>query len=84
MMGDRLAAGVLMVAPLLSLALSVSVVARADTTDPARIVVRQVLHAVEGDSIARARTRWLARLGQDSTDRAALLGLTTLARLTYD
>jgi tetratricopeptide (TPR) repeat protein len=78
-----------MVAPLLSLALSisvvpVSVVARVDTTDAAKVVVRQAVHAVEGDSMAPVRTRWSARLQQDSTDRAALLGLATLARLTYD
>jgi CHAT domain-containing protein/tetratricopeptide (TPR) repeat protein len=73
-----------MVAPLLSLALSVSVIAHVDSTDAARVVVRQAIHAVEGDTVAPVHARWSARLGEDSTDRAALLGLATLARLTYD
>src|SRR6478752_5861761 len=73
-----------MVAPLLSVALSVSVIARVDTTDAAGAVVRQAIHAVEGDSVAPVRAGWSARLQHDSTDRAASLGLATLARLTYD
>jgi CHAT domain-containing protein len=73
-----------MVAPLLSIVLSVSAVALADTTDRAKVVVRQAVHAVEGDSIAPVRARWSIRLQRDSTDRVALLGLATLARLTYD
>ena len=73
-----------MVAPLLSLALWVCVPARVDTTDAARVVVRQAVHAVEGDSVAPVQARWRARLARDSTDRAGVLGLATLARLTYD
>ena len=76
--------GVLMVAPLLFLILSVSAAPRVDTTDGATDVIRQALSAVEGDSIAPVRTRWSARVRRDSTDRVALLGLATLARLTYD
>ncbi len=67
-----------------SLAMSVCVIARADTTPGARDVVRQAIHAVEGDSVAPLRTEWSARVSRDSSDRAALLGLATLARLTYD
>jgi hypothetical protein len=63
---------------LLSLALSVSIFARADTADAAKDVVRRALLAVEGDSIAPVRTRWSARLEQDTADRAALLGIATL------
>jgi tetratricopeptide (TPR) repeat protein len=73
-----------MVAPLLVIALSASILARVDTTEAARVVVRQAIHAVEGDSVSLVRVRWSARVQQDSTDRAALLGLATLARLTYD
>ncbi|MFL5493092.1 MAG: CHAT domain-containing protein [Gemmatimonadales bacterium] len=73
-----------MVAPLLSLALSLSLFARGDTSDPAKDVVRRALLAVEGDSSAPVRARWSARLERDTTDRAALLGIATLARLTYD
>ncbi len=36
------------------------------------------------DSTTTVTTRWLAALARDSTDRAAALGLGTLARLTYD
>jgi hypothetical protein len=52
--------------------------------DDPRAVVRQARLAVEADSATAARARWSARLGPDSADRAALLGLATLARLTYD
>ena len=83
-MGDRLPRGGLMIPTLFSLAFSVSVVARVDSTQAAKDVVRHAVHAVEGDSAAALRTRWSARLQQDSSDRAALLGLATLARLTYD
>ena len=72
-----------MVAPLLVLILFCSTIAGVDTTD-ARHVVLQAIHAVEGDSIVPARSRWSGRLHADSADHAALLGLATLARLTYD
>ncbi|HEY8256435.1 MAG TPA: CHAT domain-containing protein [Gemmatimonadales bacterium] len=72
-----------MLAPLIALTLSFSTNTGADTTD-ARHVVREAIHAVEGDSIARSRSRWSGRLHADSANRAALLGLATLARLTYD
>src|SRR6266540_7370754 len=49
-----------MLAPLLALALSVSIFARVDTTDAPRDVVRRALVAVEGDSIAPVRARWTA------------------------
>ncbi len=39
--------------------------------------------AIEGDSVAAWESRWKTRLGQDSTDRAALFGLATLNRLRY-
>lgn len=51
--------------------------------DPAAIVHEATL-AVEGDSVAGPRSRWVARRATDSLDRAARLGLATLARLTYD
>jgi hypothetical protein len=49
-----------------------------------RDVVRTAVRAVEGDSVARVAGRWRADLRRDSHDGAALLGLATLARLTYD
>jgi len=73
-----------MLAPLLAFALSVAALARADTTEPAREVVRHGIRAVEGDSSAIVRARWAAGVARDSADRPALLGLATLARLTYD
>jgi CHAT domain-containing protein len=51
--------------------------------DPAR-VVWIATRAVEGDSTEVVRARWLSRLRRDPADRAVLLGLATLARLTYD
>ena len=73
-----------MVAPLLTIALSVSAVARVDSVEVARDAVRRAVHAVETDSVGAAQARWSARLQPDSADLAALLGLATLARLTYD
>jgi len=58
-------------------------VAAGAAEDP-RTVVREATRAVESDRAAELRGRWQARLDRDSTDRAALLGLATLARLTYD
>lgn len=55
----------------------------ASSTDPSA-VIREATLAVEGDSVAPLRSRWKARRDADSLDRAALLGLATLARLTYD
>ena len=52
--------------------------------DEAQIVLRDAALAVRGDSLAAMRERWTTRLRRDSTDRAAALGLATLARLTYD
>ena len=51
--------------------------------DP-REIVWIATRAVEGDSAARAGSRWSRRIARDSTDRAARLGLATLARLRYD
>jgi len=47
-------------------------------------VVRQATHAVEVDSTGPALVRWRASLARDSSDFSALLGLATIARLTYD
>jgi CHAT domain-containing protein len=52
--------------------------------DDPRTVVRGAAAAVRGDSAAALRSRWQLRLDRDSSDRAAALGLATLARLTYD
>jgi len=52
--------------------------------DEPRAVIRAAARAVQGDSAAALRARWASRLARDSADRAAALGLATLARLTYD
>ena len=52
-------------------------------SDP-RLVVREALRAVEGDSAGRVAARWEERLRRDPGDRDAQLGLASLARLTYD
>ncbi len=49
-----------------------------------RAVVQSAESAVQGDSVAAVKARWTAALQRDSSDRAAALGLGTLARLTYD
>ena len=81
-------AGVIMLGPLLSLALQLVLWATADPAtalrDDPRAVVREATRAVQMDSARSASARWQARLGRDSSDRAAVLGLATLARLTYD
>ena len=51
--------------------------------DP-RLIVREATAAVSGDSVGVVRARWTARLQRNPADRAAALGLATLARLTYD
>src|SRR6185312_6408747 len=53
-------------------------------TDDPRAVVRAAAAAVRSDSVAPYRARWQHRLAADTADRAAALGLATLARLTYD
>jgi len=45
--------------------------------------VRHALRAVEGDSALRVAARWRRALSRDPTDRRAVLGLATVARLTY-
>ena len=57
--------------------------ARPPETDP-RAVVRAAMLARRGDSVEVLRARWTARAAADPGDRAAALGLATLARLTYD
>lgn len=51
--------------------------------DP-RAIVRAAALAIRGDSAPALQARWSARLQRDSTDRAAALGMATLARLHYD
>ena len=47
-------------------------------------VVRDARRAVEGDSVARVRTRWEQRLRTSAGDPVAALGLATLSRFTYE
>jgi CHAT domain-containing protein len=57
---------------------------RPTVPDDPRSVLRRAAASVRGDSAAALRTRWQTRLARDSSDRAAALGLATIARLTYD
>jgi hypothetical protein len=50
----------------------------------ARRYLREARLAVERDSAPTLAARWSARLGSDSADRGALLGLATAARLSND
>lgn len=52
--------------------------------EPPRQVMRLARYVVEGDSAPAVGERWAERLARDSTDRAAVLGLATMARLTAD
>lgn len=49
-----------------------------------RAIVRAAERAVSDDSAESLASRWRAALAHDSSDRAALLGLATLANLQYD
>ena len=72
-----------MLRPALAFVLAATAAASAPG-DEQRMILRQARLAVEGDSAAAVGARWSARLGSDSTDRATLLGLATLARFTND
>lgn len=54
------------------------------SADAPQQVVQSATRAVEGDSVRAVAARWTARLARDSSDRAAVLGLATLADRTYD
>jgi tetratricopeptide (TPR) repeat protein len=53
-----------------------------DSLDP-HVIVGDVIRAIEGDRAAPLTARWEAQLARDSSDRTALFGLATLARLQY-
>jgi CHAT domain-containing protein/tetratricopeptide (TPR) repeat protein len=65
------------------LAVALAAPVRAQQPGPAA-VVRSAERAVHDDSVQTVTTRWRATLRRDSTDRAAALGLATVARATYD
>ncbi len=66
------------------LILGLGTAAAAQTPDEPGTIVFATERAVADDSAQVASTRWQAALARDSSDRAALLGLATLARMTYD
>ena len=77
-------AELLLLAALLG-AVAARTVEPADTAaQSARRLVLEAARAVEGDSAPPVAAVWSARLGEDSTDRDALLALATVARLSYD
>lgn len=67
----------------LLLAIGAPAAAQTAPTHP-RQVVQAAERAVSDDSAATVRRRWTAMLRRDPADRAALLGLASLARLEYD
>jgi tetratricopeptide (TPR) repeat protein len=73
-----------MFASLLSFAVSLMLTAPADSLLSPRQIVKEAMRAVEAGSAAPLLSRWNSLLQRDSTDRSALLGLATLARLQYD
>ena len=56
----------------------------AQVGDDPRSIVRAATRAIEGDSAVRLEARWRQRVSRSASDRAAALGLATLARLRYD
>ena len=66
------------------LILALGAPAAAPTPDDPRAIVLAAERAVSDDSADVVSARWRAALARDSSDRAALLGLATLARMTYD
>src|SRR6185503_14614496 len=58
--------------------------ARTQTPDDPRAIVLAAERAVTDDSAQVVSARLRAALARDSSDRAATLGLATLARMTYD
>lgn len=58
--------------------------AHAQLSPSPRDIVRSAERAVEDDSAATVRARWTEALRRDPADRAAALGLGSLARLGYD
>jgi hypothetical protein len=64
-------------------ALLVLVGAQAPGSEPPRAVIRHATAAVEGDSVTAVAGRWRVTAAHTPPDRTALLGLATLARLTY-
>ena len=66
------------------LALAAAVAQSTSKSEDPRAVVRAAAQAVQGDSAARLDARLRARVTRDPNDRAAFLGLATLARLRYD
>lgn len=69
---------------LATLTLALGVTAGAQTSDDPRTIVFAAERAVTDDSAQVAAGRWHAALARDSSDRTALLGLATLARMRYD
>lgn len=66
------------------LTLALGAPAAAQTPDDPRTIVLAAERAVSDDSADVGSARWRAALARDSSDRTALLGLATLARMTYD
>jgi tetratricopeptide (TPR) repeat protein len=56
----------------------------AQAGDDPRAIVRAATQAIEGDSAVRVEARWRERVNRRAGDRAASLGLATLAQLRYD
>ena len=66
------------------IALVIAIAQATPNAEDPRTVVRAAARAVAGDSAPRLEVRLRTRVGRNPDDRAALLGLATLARLRYD
>jgi tetratricopeptide (TPR) repeat protein len=70
--------------PLLSLAWALAVLLQSSTAGEPGALIAAATRAVEHDSAAIVSAAWKAQLRRRPGDRTALLGLATIARLTYD
>src|SRR2546430_6380006 len=70
--------------PLVALAQALAVLLQSSTAGEPGALIAIATRAVEHDSAAAVTAAWNARLGHRPADRTALLGLATMARLTYD
>src|SRR5690242_10090189 len=71
-------------AAVLRLFLLASLTSSLVSSDDPRAVVHDATRAVQRDSAARIAATWQSRVARNANDRAALLGLATVARLSYD
>lgn len=66
------------------LPIAVAALLQAGASETPQGITLRATRAVEEDSVQAVAGEWTSRIAQDPADRAAVLGLATLASLTYD